>query len=210
MVNNVPLQELLFSMARDAGLNVDIHSGITGNFTLNAIDQTLQQLLKRIGKQADMRWELDGPNLSVMPDSPYPRSYRVDYVNIWRDTSGTTTVTTQIAAPGAPGRNSSASGLGGNNSQTRIENSAKNHFWETLERNLRDILHETDKILPEGSSETVIEHSDQKATTGTGANPASGRNKNPPALIASPFPATLQQAGTTVVRRTTFREAAAH
>ena len=209
VVNNVPVQELLFSLARDAGLNVDVHSGISGNVTLNAIDQTLQQLLNRIGKQADMRWELDGPNLSVMPDSPYLRSYRVDYVNIWRDTSGTTTVTTQIASPGTPGGNPGASGSGGNNSQTKIENSAKNHFWETLERNLRDILHETDKRLPEGSSETVIERSDQQATTGTGGNTASGRNKNPPALIANPGPATLQQAGTTVVRRTTFREAAA-
>ena len=41
VVNNVKVQELLFSLARDAKLNVDIHSGITGSVTLNAIDQTL-------------------------------------------------------------------------------------------------------------------------------------------------------------------------
>ncbi len=210
VVNNVPVQELLFSLARDGGLNIDVHPGITGTITLNAINQTLQQLLSRISRQADMRWELEGPNLSVMPDTPYLRTYRVDYVNIWRDTSGTTTVTTQIAAAGAPGASPAAPGSGGNNSQTRIENSAKNHFWETLEKNIKDMLHETDKILPEGSSETVIERSDQQATTGTGAPPATGggRGKNPPSLVMSPNPATLQQAGTTVLRRTTFREAA--
>lgn len=211
VVNDVPVRELLFSLARDAGLNVDIHPGITGTVTLNAIDQTLPQLLNRIGKHVDMRWEQDGPNLSVMPDSPYLRTYRVDYVNIWRDTNGTTTVTTQIAAAGASGGSLAVPGYGGNNSQTRIENSAKNHFWETLEKNIKDMLHETDKVLPEGSSETVIERSDHLATTGS-ATPAAagaGRSKNPPPLVASPNPATLQQAGTTVVRRTTFREAAA-
>src|SRR5262245_2506601 len=60
VVNNVRVQELLFALARDAKLNIDIHPGIAGTVTLNAIDQTLPQLLARIAKQVDMRWELDG------------------------------------------------------------------------------------------------------------------------------------------------------
>jgi MSHA biogenesis protein MshL len=70
VVNNVNLHDLLFALARDAKLNVDIHPGLTGTVTLNAIDQTLPQLLARIAKQVDMRFELDGPNLAVMPDAP--------------------------------------------------------------------------------------------------------------------------------------------
>ena len=89
VVNNVKVQELLFALARDAKLNVDIHSGITGTVTLNAIDQTLPQLLSRISKQVDMRYELDGPNLAVMPDTPYLRIYHIDYVNMQRDTEST-------------------------------------------------------------------------------------------------------------------------
>ena len=84
VVNNVSVRELLFALARDAKVNVDIHPGITGTVTLNAIDQTLPQLLTRIAKQVDMRYELDGPNLLVMPDSPYLRIYRIDYVNMER------------------------------------------------------------------------------------------------------------------------------
>src|SRR5262249_2904224 len=48
VVNGVKVQELLFALARDAKVNVDIHSGISGVVTLNAIDQTLPQLLARI------------------------------------------------------------------------------------------------------------------------------------------------------------------
>lgn len=67
--------------ARDARLNVDVHPGISGNVTLNAIDQTLPQLLARIAKQVDMRYELDGPNLAVMPDTPYLKNYKIDYAD---------------------------------------------------------------------------------------------------------------------------------
>jgi general secretion pathway protein D len=207
VVNNVRVQELLFALARDAKLNVDIHPGIEGSVTLNAIDQTLQQLLTRIAKQVDVRWELDGPNLAVMPDSPFLRTYKVDYVNMSRDTNSTVTVNSQIGAQSAVG---TVGGNSGNNSLTKIENKAQNRFWETLEKNLKDLLRETDKILPEGSSETVIERQDEQATTGTGApSPAGNRGNVPTNLAASPNPATIQQSGMTVTRRITFREAAA-
>ncbi|MBL8491467.1 MAG: type II and III secretion system protein, partial [Rhodocyclaceae bacterium] len=48
VVNNVKVQELLFALARDAKINVDIHPGIAGVVTMNAIDQTLQAILERI------------------------------------------------------------------------------------------------------------------------------------------------------------------
>jgi general secretion pathway protein D len=212
VVNNVRVQDLLFALARDAKVNVDIHPGIMGTVTLNAIDQTLPQLLARIAKQVDMRWEMDGPNLAVMPDSPYLQTYKVDYVNMSRDTDGSVMVTTQVASTGAGASTASggAASGGGNNSLTRVKNEAKHHFWETLDKNIKDILRETDKILPEGSSETVIERADQQATSGTGAQAAGGRGTaaSQAGIAGSPNPATLQQSGTTVVKRTTFREAA--
>ncbi|MDO8932099.1 MAG: pilus (MSHA type) biogenesis protein MshL, partial [Rhodocyclaceae bacterium] len=211
VVNNVRVQELLFALARDAKVNVDIHPGINGVVTLNAIDQTLQQILTRIGKQVDMRWELDGPNLAVMPDSPFLRIYKVDYVNMSRDVTGTVSISTQIASTSASATGAAATGASGNTSTTAVKSTAQNHFWESLDKNLKDMLRETDKILPEGSSETVIERADQQSTTGTGAPaPRAGGHGggNPSSIAGSPNPAALQQEATTVVRRTTFREAA--
>ena len=101
VVNNVKVQELLFALARDAKINVDVHPGLNGTVTLNAIDQTLPQLLSRIARQVDMRYEIDGPNLVVMPDSPFLRTYRVDYVNLARDTTGSVSINTQITSGGS-------------------------------------------------------------------------------------------------------------
>ncbi|MFZ2852927.1 MAG: pilus (MSHA type) biogenesis protein MshL [Rhodocyclaceae bacterium] len=217
VVKDIKVHDLLFALARDARLNVDIHSGISGNVTLNAIEQTLPQLLNRIARQTDMRFELDGPNLAVMPDTPFLRNYAIDYVNMSRETNGTVAVTTQIASAGSNGSNSSPGGsLGANNSLTRIDNRSKNHFWDTLVQNIKDILRETDKILPDGSSETAIEQASVQNTTGTGA--ASGASsasvgkarsgQNITSLAGSPNAAALHNTGTTVVRHTTFREAA--
>src|SRR5215208_299879 len=87
VVSNVRVQELLFALARDAKLNVDIHPDVTGTVTLNAIDQTLPQLLSRLSRQVDMRYEMHGNTIFVTPDSPYLKTYRVDYLNMARDTT---------------------------------------------------------------------------------------------------------------------------
>ena len=221
VVNNVQVSDLLFALARDAKVNVDIHPGITGTVSLNAINQTLPQLLTRIAKQVDMRFELDGPNLVVMPDSPFLKHYKVDYVNMARNVTETISTSTQIntnpggssgSAGGGTG-GGAVGGGGGNVSNTRIENKSENQFWKSLEQNIKDILRETDKILPEGSSETVIEQANTQTSTGGAALPQGSGPRAAQAIAnalqSNPAPGSSSQAtGNSVVRRNTFREAA--
>ncbi len=206
VVTNVPAQEILFALARDAKINLDIQSGIQGNVTVNAINQTLPQILTRIARQVDMRYELDNGTLTVMPDSPYLHSYKIDYVNIARDSDGAMSNTTEVGS-GAVG---ATSGSGGNNSSITIKNISKNHFWDTLTQNIKDILHETDKVLPAGSSETSVQQIRSASSTGTGAEPASGGKKSAPkgGIENSPNPVNIEEGGVTVTKRNTFREAA--
>jgi len=96
VVSNLPAKDILFALARDAKLNIDIHPGLAGEVTINAINQTLPQILDRISKQVDMRYEMNGDNLVVMPDSPYLKSYKIDYVNMSRDAEGGITNTGQL------------------------------------------------------------------------------------------------------------------
>lgn len=197
VVNNVRVQELLFALARDAKINVDIHPGIEGAVTLNAIDQTLQQLLTRIAKQVDLRWELDGPNLAVMPDSPFLRTYKVDYVNMSRDTSGNVAINTQIAsisptAAGGGGAGAGAGGTSGNVSSTKVDNLAKNRFWETLEKNVKDILRETDKEVI--VRRRVSDMEDQARSTGTKQATPDIPSSQPSSIAAAPPPQSSQAA----------------
>jgi general secretion pathway protein D len=207
VVTNVPAQEILFALARDAKINLDIHPGIQGSVTLNALNQTLPQILTRIAKQVDMRYEMDNGNLIVMPDSPYLHSYKIDYVNMARDSESTLITSAQVASAAT---GSSATGGGANSSSMSIKDTSKNRFWETLTQNIKDILHETDKILPEGSSETSVQQIRAASSTGTGVQPAGGTKKSPPkgGIENSPNPVSVEEGDTTVTRRSTFREAA--
>ncbi|WBR99817.1 pilus (MSHA type) biogenesis protein MshL [Pseudoduganella sp. SL102] len=158
-VHRAPVESVLFALARDAGMNVDVHPAITGVVTLNALDQTLPQLLDRISRQVDMRYEIDGATLLVLPDEPHWRNYRIDYVNIARTTNSNVSIATQISTTGGGSAGTSYTGSntgtgtiagagtslspGNNNSTTSVANRADNNFWYNLEKNIRDMLRPT-------------------------------------------------------------------
>ena len=133
VMRDVPVQDLLFALARDAKLNIDIHPAITGTVTMNVSDQTLVEILDRVARQVDLRYDINGKNLSIQPDSPYLKNYRVDYPNIARET------TSSIGSSSSVG--------GGSTSSTSISNVSSNRFWATLQTNLADLLRETDKTV---------------------------------------------------------------
>jgi len=151
VVNNVDVHDLLFALARNAKINIDIEPGLTGKVTLNAIDQTLPQLLTRISRQVDMRYELHGTDLVVMRDTPYLKVYRVDYVNLDRNATMKVAVSSQLTS-GAGSSASGASGGSQTSSSSNLEMTSNNKFWETLVANIKDILRETDKVLPAGAA----------------------------------------------------------
>jgi general secretion pathway protein D len=140
VVNEVPVSELLFALARDADLEIDIIGDIEGQVTLNATDATLPRLLERIALQAPIRYELRDDYLKIAADEPYVASYPVDYVNITRTSTSSVDTATQIASTGT-GQQGGGGGSGGsNNSSTELVNESNNQFWSTLERNLANLL----------------------------------------------------------------------
>ena len=143
VVNNVRVQELLFALARDARLQIDIDPSLSGAVTLNAIDQTLPQLLSRIMRQVDMRYEIDGDTLVVMRDSPFLRSYKIDYLSASRNVKMQSTASTQFGAGASTSTGPNATGA-----TSTIDVVAQNNLWESIVQNVKDILRDTDKIVP--------------------------------------------------------------
>jgi general secretion pathway protein D len=141
VVTGVAVDQLLFSLARDANINIDVYPGLTGQVTLNAIDQTLLQILDRVAAQVSIRYRFDDNLLVVEPDQPYVRTYYVDYVNMVRNSSSNSSVSTQIVTTG--GTAVGESGGGGdasNDSATVVQSSTQNLFWENLRRDLGTML----------------------------------------------------------------------
>jgi general secretion pathway protein D len=143
VVNDVPVKDLLFSIARDTQYNIDLHPGISGNVSLNAVQEPLPAILERIARQANLRYELNGRTVSIMPDTPYVKTYAVNYVNVARNTTSSVGVAAQIASTGGGGiggTGGSSSATTGNSSTTTVSSESNNDLWAVLADNIRTIL----------------------------------------------------------------------
>ncbi len=175
VVSDVSVKDLLFSMARDAKINLDIHNDIEGSVTLNAIDQTLQQILERISQQANIRYKLEDSTLRIRADKPFLQSYTVDYVNISRVSKGIIRVATNIGSTGSGSiGDTEGEGSGGenenNSSLTEVLLISDNKFWESLTHNIIEILHD-----PENQS--------TESQTDSSTNELKGRDSNNDVIV---------------------------
>lgn len=142
VVNEVPVKELLLVLSRDTKQNIDIHPGIGGLVSLNAINETLPAILDRISKQVNLRYRIEGNTILVSPDSAYMKTYRIPYVNMSRETTSSIGVSGEIAAAGtSSGANQGSSSTAG--SSTVVRTTSKNDFWVVMTENIRAILSST-------------------------------------------------------------------
>ena len=168
VVNEVPVKELLFALARDADLNVDVVGDLEGTVTLNAIDQTLTQILDRLSRQVAMRYDVEGGTITVSRDTPYFRTYEVGYVNLSRDVDSQVSVSTRVATTGQTGIAGIGMGGGGqagganqgaggqNESRTELKTRSYNRFWETLRDNVLALLDQEVTADPVGNNNVIV------------------------------------------------------
>ncbi len=153
VVQDVPVRELLFAMARDANINIDVPVTVSGVVSINAIDQTLPQILDRIGRQVPIRWSFqEGDYLVVEADLPFFRNYRIDYVNVSRNTSSEVSVSSAILGTVGDG----AGDTEANNSTTLLTQVSANQFWDSLQANLMSILGEAASDDGVGSTSIIV------------------------------------------------------
>ena len=177
VVNEVPVKEILFALARESNLNIDIHPAIQGRVTLNAVDQTLPAILERLAKQVDLTYKIENNVLNITPDHPVLRTYKIDYVNMSRDTKGFIGAAAEISSTGQSATTStggtsvttSASGGANNSSRTSVTSESQNRFWENLEKNIKELLAETDKeviIAREGTPQSATQQAGTEGVAG--------------------------------------------
>lgn len=141
-VIQVPVKDVLFKLARDAGLDVDVYSEPNTLVTINAIDQPLDMIINRLNDQTDMRITIDGRRLVVREDTPYWVNYPVDYVNLDRYSQTSVMLANAVGRTNAQGGAAVTLGQPGSQpavaaalqagSNVAILNRSRNELWTTL------------------------------------------------------------------------------
>jgi type II secretory pathway component GspD/PulD (secretin) len=132
---NVPVAELLFQIAKDAGKQIDIYSGISGRATINALNQPLDRILDRLSEQSGFIYALHGNVIQIKPDIPVWRNYNVDYVNI----NKTSEDKIQMQMSVSSGESSTST----SGSSTDVTVKSEHNFWSRLKNNI-EILAQLD------------------------------------------------------------------
>ncbi len=168
VVERVPLHSFLFALARDAQRNIEIAPGLKGFVTMNALDQTLEQILDRVVRLLDgVRYDILNGDIVISHDLPYVHTYTVDYVNLVRDSRSSVNVSTQVVTGATVGEQGGATA--DNNSTSEITNHSSHHFWDSLVENIRTILESeikvTETLLSEASGVDAPDVRERVTTT---------------------------------------------
>ena len=200
VVNEVPVKDLLLALARDTKQNIDIHSGLTGLVSLNAINETLPAILERVSKQVNLRYRTEGNTIIVSPDVPYVKTYRVNYVNMARETTSTIAVSGELTVVGGAG-GAAAGGAGSSGSNTSVRTTSRNDFWDQLRENIRSILNSTrlQSLTSEAKAERLALVKQEQELRVKQIEAASRAGQGAPALASSTIPSNVTPQSSSLV-----------
>ena len=125
------------------------------------------QILERLKRQIDIRYQILDDTLVVSADLPYFVQYSIPYINLSRTSQSEVSIATQISSTGSGGGSNGSSsgsssgssggmsgsgGSGSSNSATSVKTSSTYMFWETLLHNIRAILTNKDSVRTDEKS----------------------------------------------------------
>ncbi|MBF0609538.1 MAG: pilus (MSHA type) biogenesis protein MshL [Magnetococcales bacterium] len=139
-VTDTPVKDILFALAKDANMNIDIYPGIQGRITLSAINQTMPQILDRIAKQVNLRYEIKDGTIVIAPDRAYLKVYQIDYINMTRKSTSNIKVSSNLSTNEKEEENPLLNKGERNQSESVLSNTSTNQFWETMIRNINAII----------------------------------------------------------------------
>ena len=126
----IPLRDVLFELATQAGYDLELDPRISGSIIFTAKNRPFDIVIERISQIAGLRYEFEDDRLRVELDTPYTKTYKVDYLSLVRNSSSTISNSLSVVSGEEAEAGSSFS----------IESEAEADFWGELETNLEQIL----------------------------------------------------------------------
>lgn len=127
---SVPLRDVLFELAKQADYDIELDSNIRGSIIFTARNRPFDVVVSRIADVSGLRYSFEGDVLRVEVDSPYHKTYKIDYLNYIRKNSGS--IRNSVAVVSGDGADT-GSGF-------EATSESESDFWGELETNLSQIL----------------------------------------------------------------------
>lgn len=129
----IPLRDALFELAKQADYDLELDPRITGSIIFTARNRPFDLVIDRIASIAGLRYKFEDDILRVEMDTPYSKTYKIDYLSFVRKNTGNISTNVGVAS----GESAVTSNSG---SSFSITSEFESNFWGELETNLKQIL----------------------------------------------------------------------
>lgn len=127
---SVPVRDILYELAEQADYDIELDPNIRGSIIFSARNKPFDVVIERISKIAGLRYKFQDDYLRVELDTPYNKTYKVDYLSFIRENSGS--VSTNVSVVTGEGADTGSS--------YSASTTSDSDFWGEMEGNLTQIL----------------------------------------------------------------------
>ncbi len=148
----VPVRDVLIELVRKVGGNLELDPRVQGGVILSAKNQPFGEVLDRICDMAGLRATMEKGFIHIEPDTPYQKTYQLDYLSLARKTTSETSLATNVFdvdVGSGGGGGGMQGGRGGqtateNNSTAKVTSLSDADFWQETEKSVAQILSSSD------------------------------------------------------------------
>lgn len=134
---DAPLKDVLFELARQAGVEIEIDPRIAGGIIFSVRNRPFLEVIKRISRLAGLRYSVDDNVVRVEVDTPYQVDYAVPYITQARQTASRVAISTELSTPGV---DDGGGGSGDTSSSSVVTGQSTADFFTELENALQAIV----------------------------------------------------------------------
>lgn len=132
---HVPLRDALYDLAEKANYDIQLDPRIKGSVIFTARERPFDVVIQKLADIAGLRYKFEDDSLQVELDTPYHKTYKIDYLSYIRKNKGS--IHNDVAVVSGDGTNT------GSMFEASSESTAD--FWGELETNLMQILGQRSK-----------------------------------------------------------------
>lgn len=127
---SVPLKDVLYEMADQAGYDIQLDPRITGSIIFTARNRPFDEAIESISKVSGLRYKFEGDSVRVELDTPYNKIYKISYLNYIRTNSSS--ISNNISVVSGEGADTG--------SKFAADAKSEADFWAELNTNLTQIV----------------------------------------------------------------------
>ena len=130
-----PVKDILITLAQQVGISMAVSPDIRSSLSFHAQNRPCFEVIQQICALAKLRYTLEGDFVRIEPDTPYLKTYPLQFLSLTRENSNRTSIATDVFSVIDGKKNELDNG-----SNTLLTGTTKTDFWEDLEKNIRLIL----------------------------------------------------------------------